>query len=97
MIKLSLIEKTKKAPKNIVVTGGKVAGGLFIGEGIDTFVPQGILGILAKGVIGSYIGSMMDKEIGLGVVGSAGRDVLSLVGIGGTAGGAVGTGASRWL
>lgn len=94
---MALIEKVKKAPKNIIVTGGKVAGGLFIGEGIDTFVPSGIVGIIAKGVLGSYIGTMVDKEIGLGVVGSAGKDVLGMVGLGRPTGGNIGTGAQRWL
>ena len=94
---MALIKKITKAPEQIVMQGGKVAIGGVVGETlIDGFTPPGLIGILVKGVIGGYVGSKVDKMVGLGVLGSAGKDVIGLLG-GGSVGGAVSGASSRWL
>ena len=94
---MALIEKVKKAPEQIVMQGGKVAIGGVVGETlIDGFTPPGLIGILVKGVIGGYAGTKIDKMFGLGILGSAGKDVIGMLG-GVPSSGNVGTGASRWL
>lgn len=94
---MGIIQKTKKAPEAIIMKGGKVAAGGIVAETLlDGVLPKGVLGILAKGVIGGYAASKIDNMFGLGILGSAGKDTLGLVGLGRPIK-AAGATASRWL